>query len=176
MDPDMAFGGIIDSDITMTTSGSTIPEHHGYTQTTDIHVAFSGNTGHRHQHGLSCSKTMDPDQALSSSIGLDITMAPVAVQATNINVARSSSLAHEQQHGFKLQQSSWTYTWFSGVTQAMDIKSDSSCNTTSDSDMTLGSSPDPNTTRSQVAVQPIYISLLVEADWPTDMDSGCKLP
>ena len=41
----------------------------------DVYLAFGGNLGHRTNTDPSCSRTVDPDMALSGSQGQDLTMA-----------------------------------------------------------------------------------------------------
>lgn len=76
----------------------------------DIHLALSGNTGHRHQHRFwlqqDCRYRHGPCQQYGPRL---------AGQATYINMAL------RQQHGFRLQHRSWTSAWSSVVAQAMDI-------------------------------------------------------
>ncbi|KAL6036887.1 hypothetical protein STEG23_013887, partial [Scotinomys teguina] len=50
----------------------------------------------------SCSRTMDPDMTLSSSLGLEITMAPVVTEATQISMALVTAQAHGHQYGFRI--------------------------------------------------------------------------
>lgn len=59
-------------------------------QTTVIHMAFGGGTGHKYQHSPASSrhsKIMDPDMALSGNMSLESPWPQVAEQATHIDVA-----------------------------------------------------------------------------------------
>ncbi|KAL6031896.1 hypothetical protein STEG23_035322 [Scotinomys teguina] len=89
----------------------------------------------------SCSRTMDPDMAFSSSSGPDITTAPVAVQATLIN-----HIALGHQYSLKCMTRSWASAQSSLVTGVMDINSDPDYYKTTDSDKALGSNSGLNVT------------------------------
>lgn len=66
-----------------------------------FHVVSDNSTNH--EHGLSCSRTVDPDKALRGS------------------------LDPGHQHGFRLRHRPQTSTWSSGVTWAVGINTDPSC-------------------------------------------------
>lgn len=55
-------------------------------QTTDIHMAFSGKTGHGEQQ-TGCSRTKDPDIVIGGS------------RAADINMALGGCTGHSHQHG-----------------------------------------------------------------------------
>lgn len=59
-----------------------------------------GNTGHGHHHRPQFSRNTDPDTALCSSLGPEVTMAPVVTQAIQTSVA----LGHH--HGLR----SWSWS------------------------------------------------------------------
>lgn len=67
-------------------------------QTTDIHMAFSGNTGHGEQQ-TGCSRTKDPDIVIGGS------------RAADINMALGGCTGHSHQHGLWQKRSSWTSGW-----------------------------------------------------------------
>lgn len=82
-------------------------------QTTDIHTAFGGNRGLRHQQDLGCSRTTDLDMTLGGSIdcghGHDLrwkgrpltsTRPLAAEQPTGINTDSGDNTDHRHLQGF----------------------------------------------------------------------------
>ena len=67
---------------TLVLSGSVAPGHQGHRMQHRFHVAFGDCGVMGINIDLSCSKTMATDMVLSSSLGLDVTIAQVTAKAT----------------------------------------------------------------------------------------------
>lgn len=62
------------------------PVRAGLPQSSMVPMNPCTNTGHRHHHRPSCSRSMGPDVALSSNLSPNITKVPVASQVTQISM------------------------------------------------------------------------------------------
>ena len=109
--------------------------------------SLGSSTGHKNQYRPGCSKTTDPDMALYSSMDTEITT-DLRWQYRPLRTIwpPSGSMVHEHQHGFREQQRKETTAWPSVVTWAKNINSDHGSSSTSDPDMALDNSLDPDTT------------------------------
>lgn len=90
--------------------------------------------------------TTDPDKALGGSMDPDISVASGDSVGHYINMASVSSMAHRHPCGFSLQYRPQTSKWPLVVTQAVDINTGLNYSRTSDPDMVLGVSMDPDIT------------------------------
>lgn len=62
------------------------PVRAGLAQSSVVPMTLCTNTGHRHHHRPSCSRSMDPDVALSSNLSPGIAKAPMVSQVTQISM------------------------------------------------------------------------------------------
>lgn len=89
---------------------------------------------------LSCRRTTDPNMALSSSLGLDITMALGGSVGHSDQYGPSGSLTLGHQHSLRWWPKPWVSAQPSMETGAMDIHTDPGYGRITDPDMLLGRS------------------------------------